>query len=361
MKKTVCCIIFALIFVSVFTLTASAEETDFWEEFKEILPDGKEYNEESDVLSSVGLPALLSEILSAFSSSKGAVISFLSLVMGVVLIISVSECFGLWASDSLKKESEIGVVIVSALIIFGAVKPVIFSVKEGIEEMGKFLSSLIPILSGISLAGGNAGTAGVQALNMNITCSAIGYVSSSLLLPLSFMMFALALADGMGKGKSYVIARGVRNSFLWIMGICSTLLVAAFSLQSLIASASDGAYLRTAKYAISGSIPLVGGTVSSALGALIGGLSYAKSAIGAASVGIIVAMALSVLVMLLLYRAVISLGATVLEFVGAPLGVRTFSAFKSAFDALIAVYVMTTLVCIFEIVIFIKSGVEVFG
>jgi stage III sporulation protein AE len=129
----------------------------------------------------------------------------------------------------------------------------------------------------------------------------------------------------------------------------------------MIASASDTAYLRAAKYAASGMIPIVGGTVSSALATLAGGLSYVKSAVGVSAALVIVLTAISPMVALLLYRLAFSFCLSILEFMGSSGGVRVFSAFRTAFDTLISVYAVSAVVYITEIVIFLKCGVEVFG
>ena len=49
-----------------------------------------------------------------------------------------------------------------------------------------------------------------------------------------------------------------------------------------------------------------------------------------------------------------------LEFLDSVGGVRCFSAFRSALDAIISVYALSVLLCTVELVIFIKSGVNVF-
>jgi stage III sporulation protein AE len=165
----------------------------------------------------------------------------------------------------------------------------------------------------------------------------------------------------MGGGTVSGVAKNIKGLFNWILGIGTTVLLAAVSMQSIIAGAQDTAYLRAAKYAASGMIPLVGSTVSGALGTLAGGLSYVKSAVGVSAVMMIVTLALAPLVTLLLYRLAFSLSISFLEFMDAKGGVRSFSAFRSALDALIAVYSLSAVVYVSEIVVFMKSGVSVFG
>jgi stage III sporulation protein AE len=144
---------------------------------------------------------------------------------------------------------------------------------------------------------------------------------------------------------------------MWCIGIVSTSLAAIVSIQSVVASAHDSALLRAARYAASGAIPIVGTTVASALGTLGGGLAFVKSSIGAASIAVVLLIALSPLLTLLLYRLSFSFCSLLLEFCATPEGVRCFSAFKSALDVLIAVYSASVLVCVVQLVVFLKGGV----
>ncbi|MBQ9733923.1 MAG: hypothetical protein IJV74_06790, partial [Clostridia bacterium] len=82
------------------------------------------------------------------------------------------------------------------------------------------------------------------------------------------------------------------------------------------------------------------------------------SSVGSASVVMSLILSLAPLVSILLYRLAFSICIIFLEFSGSSGGVRCFSAFKSALDALIAVYSMSTLVCIVELVVFVRGGVS---
>ena len=92
------------------------------------------------------------------------------------------------------------------------------------------------------------------------------------------------MISGFDIGAVASLGKRIKGVFTWGIGVTTAILLGATSLQSIVASASDGAYLRAAKYAASSAIPIVGSAVSSVLGTLAGGFSYAKGAIGAASV-----------------------------------------------------------------------------
>ena len=152
----------------------------------------------------------------------------------------------------------------------------------------------------------------------------------------------------------------MKSFFSWGIGILCAVSTAALAIQSVVASAKDSASLRAARYAASGLIPIVGSTVASALSTLAGGLAYAKSTVGATSIAVILTLALVPLASLLMYRLALSLVITFLNFADCSGGVRCFSAFRSALDSLTAIYSLSMIVCILEIVIFMKSGVSVF-
>ena len=140
----------------------------------------------------------------------------------------------------------------------------------------------------------------------------------------------------------------------------TALLTAAYSLQTIISSAADSAAMRAAKYAASGMIPVVGGAVSGALSTLTSGLSYVKSVIGAGAVVSVVSIVLSPLVIMLLYRAALSLSSSICSLFSSDVAVKILHAYRAALDSLIAVYALSSCVIIFEIILFMKSGVSVF-
>ena len=117
--------------------------------------------------------------------------------------------------------------------------------------------------------------------------------------------------------------------------------------------------MRAARYAAGGLIPTVGSAVSGAISTLVGGLSAVGGIIGASSVFVISAMALSPLVMLLLYRLAFYLASLVGEFSG--FRCEAVEAFSSALDTLVSVYAVTTTVYILEIILLISGGNAVIG
>ena len=344
-------------------LFAYAESEDAAEgilgDFSEIVPPESGVDIDGDLLGTVGFEAILGSILAALSGEGGGAFSFFTILFGFAVIMAVSE--GVWISDNplLKRNVSAAVSAIASVSIFSSLYGVMTGVREGLSSVLDFFSALIPVLTATNAATGAVGSAAVQATNMTITLSILQKLCTGALLPLVFALFSLALASSFGEGGLASVARGIKSTFTWGVGIICTVLAAAIALQSLLASASDNATLRAARYAASGMIPIVGNTVASALATLAGGLAFVKSTVGVGSVAVILSIALAPLVSILLYRLAFSASIIFLEFVGADNGARCYSAFRVALDALAAVYSLSVVICIIEIIIFIKGGAAI--
>ena len=176
---------------------------------------------------------------------------------------------------------------------------------------------------------------------------------------LSGFSLAMGLAAAVGGEATGNIGKYSRNLFMWIFGIATALIMGFLSLQTLISTASDSAAMRTAKYVASGYLPLVGGTVSASLSTLAAGLSYAKGVVGASAIIVLVMLFMSPLLLAFSYRISLSLASGFAGLLGISSAEKSFSSFRSAFDILIALYSLSCILYIFEIVLFIKSGVAV--
>ena len=153
------------------------------------------------------------------------------------------------------------------------------------------------------------------------------------------------------------ITGGIKTCFITVLGIMTTLLAGTLALQTLIGSAKDSLALRGVKYAVSGMIPIVGGSISSAISALVAGVNLAKGTAASAAIFVLISIIGAPLTELLLFRFAFSLCLAFLKMTGGALGVKTLSSAASAFDALISVFAFSGVVLILEVVVFLRMGV----
>ena len=353
MKKVVL-LLTIIVILPLFTVVSHAEgeAEQYISDFEKLLPEG--YGglgnaEEITKLSSV--KALFSEIFSAISGQAGRVGRFFMLLIGCIALSAL--CRGV--SERLVEAVSLSVGIISSLLIFGYIKPLFDEISASLSSIIGFFTSLIPLTAAVTALGGGTTGASLQASAMYSTVAVGQLLFEKIFMIVCSLGLSMSLISAFG-GATDSVVKGIRNIFGWISGICTAIIAAAFSLQTMIASSADSAAMRAAKYT-AGLIPMVGGTVSGALSTLAAGLSYAKSIIGVGAIVVIISMALSPLILLLLYRLAFSASITMSELVGASAISKTLGAFRFSLDSLIAVYALSAIIYVFEILLFIKIGV----
>lgn len=345
------------IFLPVFISAEDNAADEILDGFTEILPPESGISLDEDLSESLGFESVSDAIIGAVLGEWESAISFFMLLMGFAVVIAVSD--GGWMGDNplLKRNVSAATLAIASVSLFSSLYPVIASVRDGLSSVLDFFASLIPVMTAASAATGAVSTAGIQATNMTITLTLLEKLCTGALIPLVFALFSLALASSFADGGMASLARGIKSLFTFGVGAVSTVLLGAIALQSVLSSAKDSASLRAARYAASGMIPMVGGTVSSALAALASGLAVVKGTVGVGAIVVILSLALAPLVSILLYRLALSISIIFLEFFGAEGGARCYTSFRTSLDALSAVYSLSVLILIVEIIIFIKSGV----
>lgn len=325
---------------------------DILKSFKEIIPSGVRESVDSltDSAEAVGFPALVGEVLAPLTEHRGELGAFLLFMIGTVALMAAASLF----SGRICAAAEYAVMLICGVAIFSRIYVAVSEITESIGGVLSFFTSFIPVISSAIAYGGGVSAAAAGASGANMTLGIIGKFLLPLMNSCASFIFALGLVSAAG-GAGALAAR-VKNFFMWLSGLVSVLLLSSLALQSAIASASDTAAVRAAKYAASGAIPIVGGSVSSAMGALGAGASYIKSTVGAGGLAVILLLTLSPLALLLAYRFIISLGEGILDFLGVAFGARLLGAFRSALDVITAVFAMTVTVLIIEIALMMKSG-----
>lgn len=336
----------------------------FLEELRTLLPEGFSPDvTDADALGeAVGVRALFSFLLGEVRGAGDEVLSFFFLLMGASLFFSLAGALRAGAGGTLGEICETALAAVLSFALFERMHALLEETADGLSGAGRFFGGILPLLTGITAAGGGGTTAASQAMTMEMTLSVLTALTDGVLLPLAMTLFALGLLEaigGEGGGALVGMTGSVRRLFLWLVGVVTAVLAAALAMQSVISSAADSAAMRAARFAAADLLPLVGGAVSGALSAAASGLLYVKSIVGVSSVAALLFLSLPVLVRLLLYRAAFGVAIGFLSCTGAKAGERTLSAFRAALDTLIALSALSLLLYIFGIVCFMKCGVAV--
>ena len=356
MKKIVF-LLSIVVIIGFFPIYSSAEESadEYLSDFESILPEDMSGIGEGGeaLIERFSIKGVLSEIFASITGESSEVLKFLLLLIGGVGVFSLaSGCHA-----DFVKQTEAGVGFVISLSIFPFISSALSAVKDSLSELNAFFGALTPIAVGVTALGGGTSAAGVQASGMYTAFAVIGGVGEGLFLSLSAFGLAVSSLSSLGNSSAMSVGKGIKGIFTWAVGIFTTLITAVFALQTLVASAADSAAMRTAKYMASGLIPVVGSAVSGALATLASGLSYAKTVIGGGAIAVILSLVIAPLVVLLLYRLALVIAANFSELLGAEIPSKIFTSYRFVLDMTVAVYVLSTIVYLFQVILFLRIGV----
>lgn len=155
---------------------------------------------------------------------------------------------------------------------------------DTMRQLSGFAEKTTPVLSVMLAATGNLGSAGMLQPLLAFLCGSVMTYFTNLALPLLSAAGLLSVAGSLaGRGEMQRFAKLIKSFCKWSTGLIFTTFLGAVSLRGMSAAGADSIALRTAKYTLDKSIPVVGGAVSGTLDTVRGCAELIKNAAGAAT------------------------------------------------------------------------------
>jgi len=216
-----------------------------------------------------------------------------------------------------------------------------------------FTLLLIPILAGVITAAGSPALALSYHTLTFAAAQGLSQLADGVIVPSTGIVLGLSLVDGAAKdAKLSAVAGAVKKAVIGTFAILAGLFSALLSIKSLIANTADALVVRGVKV-VTGSIPLVGGALSEACGAILSSVSLVKGAVGGWALFAALLLYAPVLIELLLWSAMLGLLAAAAELFAQE---RTAGMFKSA---AYAVSILTACVVFSAALLVISTGLVI--
>ncbi len=186
--------------------------------------------------------------------------------------------------------------------------------RNSVARMSEGMQGLFPLLLTLMAAvGGTAGSALIQPAIVAAASAMTGLIRE-VTIPLAtgaaILTMLCHLGDGIRVGR---LAAFVQQCATWSLGVCFTVFIGVLSTRAVTAAALDGVTLRTAKYALSNLIPVVGGLFADTVDTLVGSGMLVQGALGVTGVMMIGAFALAPLCQTLAAGMMYRLAAAVMQ------------------------------------------------
>ena len=359
-----------LILLTVFIITSAtfvceADEPDnenvetsvdgILDDFEAIIPEGSEVKGNVNEISrSVGIKRIFFEIISVIKGENIELSIFLASLLGVCLMSAIASQLDGEVSAFASRT----VLVIFSVMMLDKLTFLLSGAVDSLKEISSFFKAVIPVTVAVNSLGASPTTASSQALGMGLTLSAYSYVSTELLAPIVGAIFVCSAASSLDPVFER-LSIGVKNLFLSILSALTVLVGATFSLQSAITVSADSTLIRSARYAVSSTIPIVGNTVSGALGIALGSASYARGIVGGGAIAVVISLMLAPFITVISYRMCLKVGIAFCSLCSVDGARGVLNTFLGAIDTLLAVYALTCIIYIVELAAFLKGGVTV--
>ena len=333
----------------------NAQTDEILDNFTESLPEElKGASDISELNEMLGIKRILADIISSLTDSCDELSSLLMCMLGIALLSTLAS----FLDSEVASHSQRAVGVVGAALLLDRLAFLVEGAGETLSRINSFFGAVIPISLAVNSLGAAPTTASTQAFGMGLTLSAYSFIGERMVCGIVGAVFICSALSSLDPMLSR-LAKSVRNLFITLLGALTVLCGATFAMQSTISSGADSMAIRSARYAVAGTVPIVGNAVSGALGLVAGGVSYARSIVGGGAIAAIISLVLSPLVTLFAYRLTLKAGAAVSSMCSLDGCESIFSSFLGALDALIAVYSLTAVIYVTELVAFLKGGVSI--
>ncbi len=288
---------FALIFFFMIPLNTSA--IDYKDEIDKI---AQENNITDDDILNLTPEKVIDYISRQVAENTAAPMKIFTKTMAAILICAVVQAVD-FKSD---KGARIIIDTVCTLIVFGLLlEPLNNMSLKLLDTLGRvrnFMTSFIPVYSGISLASGEVLTSAVYS---GFFLSGLIFVSdfcTSIILPSLNIYFALVVSNSL----SYVIKlKSLCDFYLksvkWVLKTIVSLICFVLTIQTTISRTSENMIVKTGKALAGTAIPVIGPALQDAVSSVYAGMESIKGFAGVVGLISVLNIFISPLIMLVIY------------------------------------------------------------
>lgn len=283
-------------------------------------------------------------------------LTILGSILAIIIIHSIIKSIG----ESLENENVAKITyyvqyILIAVLIISSFSNIVEMVRESVQNMIGFTQCLIPLLMTLLLTTGSITSAGLIQPILLFTISLMANLFQMVILPFILISTALAIVSKLSdKIQIDKIAKFMKSSTIWVMGIILTIFVGILSIEGTLSSSVDGITAKTAKAAVSNIIPVVGKVLGDAVDTVIGCSSILKNAVGVVGIVVILSICVAPILKLTILTIAYHLTAAVAEPISDGKIVKLLEQMGDTFKILLAVLCVMAVILVIGLTLVVK-------
>ncbi len=343
MRKTFTIILTIILLLSlgISARAATAEPYDYGKErLEQAVPpeaaavlEGEGISPDNGGAAGLSLQSVLELLKRLILDNAGGPIRLLTALCGVVLLCGLSSGIS-DGSDKLSSLFTTVGVLAGAGMTVAAISAVLTDTLELLSSASMFITTFIPLFAGIlSVMGRTASASVINSVTLAAT-QLFSQLAVNFLAPLCGAVMGLSITGAIHPQLELGrLGELIKKAVTWTLGLLMTVFMSILSLQTFVTGAADNALIRTAKFAVSSGVPIVGGTISDAVGTVHSSLSLIRSSVGTYGMIAAAVIVLPTLINVACYR----LSLTAAEALSDVFGVKELSSLLKSCGAVMAI------------------------
>lgn len=203
------------------------------------------------------------------------------------------------------------------VLVLTSLTAVIEECYSTVGSMQKQMQAVFPVLLTLIATSGGSVSVAVYQPAVLFMSEIIVRIISGIVFPLAVLICVLNMAGNMSSEIKLKNFSALFKSIIkWVLGISLTAFTVFLTVQGITSATYDGLSFKAAKYAISNSVPIIGGFLGSGFDLIVAGSVLIKNSLGSCSILLLAGVIFIPFVQLIVYNLFLKLTAAVTEPVG---------------------------------------------
>ncbi len=282
----------------------------------------------------------------------------LAKLCGLLLLAAVGQ--GLCADRS--SPELLGMVdTVAALAVFTLCAAPLLSLTEAldgaVQASRAYIVSFVPVFASVLTACGQAGGAALYGGFFFSTAILAADTLCRVGVPFLRMLLAMTAAGAASGTRTLPrLTAAVCKWTKWLLTLCATVFGALIGLQSVFAQSADSVAMKTGKFLLGSSIPVVGHAFSDAMGSVLAGMRLVKGSVGFALIAVMASAFLPILLQCCAYQLVFAAGELAASAFGGERSGRLLAGLAECVGIFVSMLLFFALIVVFSTLLLILLG-----
>ena len=267
----------------------------------------------------------------------------LAALAGIVLLCALSRSYADTAGQAGGMSgvfSAVG-VLAGAGMTSAAISGALSDTLNVLQAASEFMLVFVPVFAGIIAAMGKAAAASAANTVTLGAAQLFSQLAVNFLVPVCGTVMGLSVTGAIHPELNISkLGELIKKWAVWGLSLLMTVFMSILSAQTFVKNSADSVLIRTAKFAVSNGVPIVGGTISDAVNTVHASLSLLHSSIGTYGIVAALAIILPTLITVVCYRMALSAA----EALSDVFGMSELSALFRASGSVMAM-IMAVIVC----------------